>query len=432
MLQLQPTRPHWLVKSSNGAKKLGYTERVKRLYQLLIGALIFLIPSNLFYVLTETGARVHGLRVDYLLPKFYASDVVIVLLIGVYFWNESKDFKKKILSLWNTKRPETTALLLLVLLLFVRQFFATSPTIAVWTAVSWIKMGLLGYVLWQKRAFLHTTQTSLFLAFTLLFQSVVAFWQFFTQQSVAGYWFLGETDLSSFAGLAKTSLGGVERVLPYGTTAHPNVLGGFLFMGTVLLLTKSNKKTDPFLKTAVFICVAFSVITLFLTQSVSAILALILGLLIFAFKEKITIPHTIVMLGIALVTAISIWMPFPNSHPSVARRAYLNQAGLRMFVDHPFIGVGIQNFTTHVEEYSLKKEVVRFVQPAHNAPMLFLAETGLLGVMSVLFSLRLLKRKDFVCILPLLPILLLDHYLLSLQSGLLIAVIFFSATQYKR
>lgn len=403
---------------------------MKRLYQLLIGALIFLVPSNLFYVLTEAGARVHGLRVDYLLPKFYVSDVVIWALIALYFWKEKTTLQKTLQKIWHENRFETIAGSALAFVLFIRQFFATSPTIAVWTALSWIKIGILGYVLWQKRAFLRSTQTYVILAFTLLFQSVVAFWQFFTQQSVAGYWFLGETDLSSFAGLAKTTWGGVERVLPYGTTAHPNVLGGFLALGVLILLSQPHIQ-DRFLKTALYICMTISVVALLLTGSISAILALIVGVVLLYWKKSAAIPHAVLVLGMLLCVVITIWLPLPQSHPSVERRAYLNQAGLRMVVDHPFVGVGLQNFTNHVEDYALKKEVVRFVQPAHNVPLLFIAETGLVGILLVLLVTGKLCSKKLVHLLPLLPIALLDHYLLTLHTGILLAFVFFLSMQIK-
>jgi len=97
-----------------------------------------------------------------------------------------------------------------------------------------------------------------------------------------------------------------------------------------------------------------------------------------------------------------------------------------MSIHHPFIGVGVQNFTTQVEKYSPSKEVVRFVQPAHNAVLLFFAETGILGLMLVLLLCKLCKHPTHVLVfLPLLPILLLDHYLLTIQSGNVLMLFYF-------
>lgn len=398
---------------------------MKRLYQLLISTLLFLIPSNLFYVLTETGSRVHGLRVDYLLPKFYLSDVIIWALVCVYLFGHHVTFKKQIFQLWKKRTAYTKTFAVLILLLIARQFFAENPLIAVWTALAWIKWALLAYVLWQKRAVLTSATSSI--AGTMLFQSVVAFWQWGTQTSIAGYWFLGETDLSAYAGLAKTTLGGVERVLPYGTTAHPNVLGGFLAVGIVILLREFKNIEEKKVKVIVGASILASVLALLLTQSLSAILALLLGIAVILLpKKSLRIPVVTSTVVILLLLAVTTWLPVTSDNPSITRRAYLNRAALHMALDHPLLGVGLQNFTLYVEKYTPEREVVRFVQPAHSVPVLFLAEVGFLGILLVFTIFQQLKTQKYLTItaIALTPLLFFDHYVLTLQTGQIFLLFF--------
>jgi len=95
-----------------------------------------------------------------------------------------------------------------------------------------------------------------------------------------------------------------------------------------------------------------------------------------------------------------------------------------MIFDHPILGVGMNNFVVNLEKYALTKEVVRFIQPVHHVGLLWLSQTGLLGVIW-LISLgqkmsKQIKISLSLTILVLLPILSLDHYLLTIQTGMIL------------
>ena len=104
-----------------------------------------------------------------------------------------------------------------------------------------------------------------------------------------------------------------------------------------------------------------------------------------------------------------------------------------MFQDNLMLGVGLNTFTAKVESYTSNPEVVRFIQPVHHIGYLLVAETGLLGIVLMASVLILLIRhkkikdtslfnKRFL-FLSTLPIMVLDHYLLTNQTGLLLLVL---------
>src|SRR5579859_6736082 len=98
-------------------------------YLFLLATTIFLIPSNLFLKFGVNTSYVHGLLVDYLLPKLYASDLPILLLLVL--WAKEIWQKKK----WpKLKKPsvETVILVCCIVLLFGRQFFTAKPIAAIW------------------------------------------------------------------------------------------------------------------------------------------------------------------------------------------------------------------------------------------------------------------------------------------------------------
>ena len=127
------------------------------------------------------------------------------------------------------------------------------------------------------------------------------------------------------------------------------------------------------------------------------------------------------------VCSLLLWV-VPLEYPSLTRRVYLTKAALAMSAEHPLFGVGLQGFTTQVERYAPTKEVVRFVQPVHNTILLVLTETGLLGILAVLTALTLATpntRKNLLYAAALTnPILFLDHYVYTLQTGQLTLLFF--------
>ena len=168
-----------------------------------------------------------------------------------------------------------------------------------------------------------------------------------------------------------------------------------------------------------------------LTQSLSAGLSL---LLIFIFtllkhwKNKTSVQAFATgLLFVGAVCSLLLWV-VPLEHPSLTRRVYLTQAALAMSAKHPLLGVGLQGFSTQVERYAPTKEVVRFVQPVHNTILLVLAETGLLGTLAVLTAVALATpntKKNLLYAAALTsPILFLDHYFYTLQTGQLTLLFF--------
>jgi len=269
---------------------------------------------------------------------------------------------------------------------------------------------------------------------TILFQSIVGLFQFFNQTPVFGYLFLGETNLNRQTGLAKQIINGVEKILPYGTTSHPNILGGFLSISIIvlvgLLTIKQIKKKKYHQQPFFYGPIGLAIVTLGLTFSFSAWLTFLIGicLIFFKFTNKKAFILSIIII---ILSPIAIYTLSQYSHnPSISRRNYLNQSAVNMFNNHILWGVGLNNFTTQVEEYSPTREVVRFTQPSHNIFLLLISETGLIGL-SLLTLIVIKSKKLFIknpqwskYLLLFTPMLVLDHYLITNTSMLLMGFIF--------
>ncbi len=313
-------------------------------------------------------------------------------------------------------------------------------------------MSLFGLFLVFHRELLKDRKIWWALTLSLLFQASVGFIQFYTQSSVFhNYRALGEVDFSHSIGLAKDNYFSTENILAYGTTAHPNILGGFLVLGGLLVFHHFAKDKSPktsFIRTCAAAFFGLLAWVLFLTQSISAAGCLLLGIIFLIFQKQLihlaaTVTHkvnagiVVIIIFISLILvplAIHFGSQVLPNNESFTRRDHLNQAATAMILESPVVGVGLDNFTPNLERYSSAPEAVRFVQPAHNVALLWVAETGLIGILLIFMTYYLLKIKlhkawpnansFFLPSLILLPVFTLDHYLLSQQSGLLLGLFF--------
>lgn len=405
---------------------------MRRFFVYITAVLIFLIPSNLFLKFAVPSAYVNGLLVDYLLPKLYLSDIPIFLLLLGWAWEAKQHIQFK-----NISRQFLIVSFTVLAAFCLRQFLTTKPLAAIWFLTKSIEILALASFFFTHRSILKDRVIWWSLAGTVLFQSILGIYQFQRQQSFfPSYYFLGEINYGHPLSLATGTFAGAQKILPYGTTAHPNILAGFLVFSLLIILLHQPQKTSPLLIAGVALTTLYTVL---LTQSVVAILCL--GLAAFFWLTLRFMTHSFAPQFLLSLAASTIFItPFVihqlallyPANPSFVRRDVLNQAAANMIIDRPLVGVGVNNFTAVVEQFFHSQEVVRFVQPAHNIFLLFLAETGLLGVAAIVIILygfwKWRKPKHAVPFVVtfwiLLPAFLFDHYLLTQQTGLLILIFF--------
>lgn len=409
-----------------------------KLQKILFALLIFTIPSNLFKTFLENSAYVNGIQVDYLIPKLHMSDLILVTLLFTLLHNEKN---KKALQQSITQLHHKKLLLIAIPLLIIMQLTVLHPVVAILFLIKIILLVFLGILVNKNKQLLQSKITIIAINFTIIFQSLLAWYQYLFQKSFFGYYFLGETNLNSYAGIAKSTTFGIQKILPYGTTAHPNILAGILVIFSLFQLNQTLK--DKKYKRVNFIILFLSVSTIVLTQSLSALLALLIGFTIIVCTKKLKKHISLKSIGalfiasnliIITMLAFTLYKPKYDS-TSTYRRAFLNDAAIAMTARNLLTGVGLQNFTANVELYSSNREVVRFVQPAHNIFLLFVSETGLLGItISLALIIPYIRKKMTVqhpeYLLALIPITALDHYLITIPSGILIFFVCFLLSDF--
>lgn len=401
--------------------------------QLLIAGLglcLFWAFSNLFLKLNDQIGYVHGLQLDYLIPKLYMLDLLTLGWVSLYGVATKCRFFKKLA--WLSRRQWLAGFVLIILLVIWGLYQLWTP----FPQVGWLTLGRYGLYLtffFLAKEFLHSHpkyQRTLKAVFWLgiLIQVGVGVGQFFSQRSLTPYWLFGESYLATQPGLARASFSWLDdllgthfglRMLPYGTLPHPNVLAGFLAVGMLVLLFSTPRLSwQKIGKISGLLCLG---LLLFLTQSVSAWLLVLLTLIVKKFTAKVSTSQlwSGLMLGLIAVPLGLSLLATNSSNTSILRRHWLNLASWQLWQESPLLGVGAGQVTAQIETATRSPEVVTFVQPPHHVGLLFLAENGLLGIAVVLLILFIFKAKYslLATLFLLLPLITLDHYLLSFPQG---------------
>lgn len=410
---------------------------------LLFPLLVFLVPTNLFLKFLVDRAYVGGILVDYLLPKLYLSDIFVFLLI--ISWCIELGREEIVKHLKSHSRIIAFAALFFVLHLFAHrssQYLFSS----VWFVFKLIEIWLfLAWIFWNKKMF---NSDALFAALssTILFQFALGVYQYLTQRSFFGYWFFGEPLLSVDPTIAKTEYSGALKILPYGTTPHPNILAGTLVMMSLLCMYLVEKKGKGAWRAIAAVLVLLSTIISILTDSTSAALALVSGVvMLFLFRSFYKrVPALLrvatVTLSLCVVVFIPLYLSYSSSaYSSFLRRNELERIALRMFAAEPFFGTGLNLFTTTMSGFGNVSANLRFLQPVHNVPLLLLTETGLFGAVFIVLILYFVHKKYSVNFfafgvlgVPFSIIVSLDHYPLSVQSGVLLSAILLAVMMEKK
>ena len=412
----------------------------------LLALFILCLPLNLFYKLSAENSFVNGLQIDYLISKLYLTDIflaaILLLWLGIFFWNHRSQNLTNLL-LTKTKNLRSNlyfwSALMLVAALVIRQVTTARPLIAFFFLFNLAMTGLLAFFLSRNQKLIKSKLITFAIAGSFLLQFSLGLCQFITQRTLLNYRYLGEPSFAPYYRLSRQIFSGQEKILAYGSTAHPNILASTIVIFFLILASRLN----PFSKTKTgqrsrVILVGFfilALINLYITQARSAVMTLILGSM-FLWKKQFNFNlasklQKIILLAIMVMVPIllAVMVQTHTYQPSISRRHWLNTTAIKMIIDQPFLGQGLNHFTVFAERFSTSPEVVRFIQPAHHVSLLLLAEAGLLGVLVIIFLFQLFRKQKqqrvITALLILSPILSTDHFFYSLQPGRLLLVFFY-------
>ncbi|KPK98795.1 MAG: hypothetical protein AMJ95_02310 [Omnitrophica WOR_2 bacterium SM23_72] len=254
-------------------------------------------------------------------------------------------------------------LILFISAIFVSVFFSQAPLRSIENSVN-LLMGLILLAFGLSMVPEEKEKVILWMVVSSLFVSVLAFYQYA----------FGFKHLLDYVSKNKISdpfiLEYIERKRAFLPFVTPNVLGGYLAM--VLPLTWKKKRRILF--------IAPLAIALLLTKSLSALLSIFIGMLIYFYFEGGLGKKKIIFLSsfgiiILLVLMARIATQKEHLHPvfsTVMRLNYWHDT-LKIIKAFPWTGVGLGNFDLTYSRY------------AHNSYLQIWAEMGILGILSFLW-----------------------------------------------
>ncbi|MBI4100647.1 O-antigen ligase family protein [Candidatus Microgenomates bacterium] len=393
--------------------------------QKIFWLILLFLPTQLGRHFWPEWTQVLGLRIDYLSPTIYLTDILIFFLL-VLSLSEAGSFFKK-----NIRKPWLLLLFLFFLWLSLGIFQAANP----WAGImKLLKMGefiFLGVYVSRaikSRLSLQKILTPLFCG--VIFEAIIVGTQFLEQKSIGSlFWLFGERTFSAQTpGIAQAELAGELFLRPYGTFSHPNVLAGFLVVVLVLAAYLGTKS----LLTRLTLAAGF--LTLFLSMSrVAWIAGFSIGFYWLAKQSKWLIVAGLFLFVISLGLMYARFETLVTTdRESWQRRNDLNLVAAEMIKARPLSGVGLGNFLVELPNFYPDRGRVRFLQPAHNLYLMIGAEAGLITLAAFLVFIFMTYRRlrhagnlvvKHSLIIALSVIFFLsffDHYFYTLQQGQLL------------
>lgn len=397
------------------------------LHQRLFLVLILLLPLQLGKHFWLDFSYVMGLRVDYLSPTIYLTDLLVLAILGLWAIEKISNIKNQTSKIDIKNLKLFFFLFLIFIFLLVNCFFARNQGAAFYKLLKILEFFALGFYAAKNYCLLFTIHWPLVIA--VVYSSLLAIAQFVRQSSLNGiFWWLGERTFNAATpGIAKIEINGRLLMRPYATFSHPNALAGFVLVSFIFTLPFVFKKSKTF--AVVYSLLVISCLALTFSRSVWLV-----GLLVAFWFLKSFSPNYSLLTGYCLLIALIVLLiKLPNfAEESLVQRMELNKISLQLIKQSPLTGVGLNNFVVRISEFW--RQPVLWLQPVHNIYLLVAAETGVVGLLIFLYFLLLTYKKikkfptpyKSIFLYVLISILLLgffDHYWLTLQQNQLLLTI---------
>ena len=411
------------------------TRIIKSFQYFLLIVILFLAPNQLAYHFWPSWSYVYGIRIDYLSPSIYLSEILILILLflQIIYFAINKKTKFHPAALFKEYRNTIP-----VVLLFIVNFCISDSRQVSGIFISRIVLLIL-FALFIKD---FPIKNKLNLIVNTLATSTIAFAaiglsQFIMSHSIQGIlYYLGERAFDTRTiGISLHSYFGRELLRPYSTFSHPNSMAGYFLLLSILVTWRRrylNKLLLP------GYCV-FLTIILFVSQSKAVFMAAV-SILCFSiinkyykFKYIKFLPLIFFALGITELLIAA------NSGGLLANILYIDDRIKLLRVteiiikDNVIFGTGFNTFIINISKGYLAQMTSWILQPVHNVYALVFAESGMLGLLIIyiyaqLIYAKTLLKNNYYTVSIWLAILvtgLFDHYWITIfQNNLMLAIVF--------
>jgi len=373
---------------------------------------VLLLPTQFGKHFFFPFSYISGVRVDYLSPTLYATDILALILILLNIKVVLKTLYSKFY-------------ILLFCILILNILFSLSPPISFYWLLKTIELVSVA-IIFSKRKLDHK---KILIGFLIgaVFIFGLSLMQYVNKHALQGiFYFFGERALVlSTPGVAKASLVGSEFLRPYATFSHPNSMAGFYLLLYFFILAHKPFSRFLLVKHALLL---LSTLLIFFSFSKIAILALLLlNSVYFLKKDALRGCRPCVIARILTLFVISLIFVQANTDPlTLEKRLELLRNATDIVILFPIIGTGIGAYLIAQKDF-ISKFPLFFNQPVHNIFFLYAAQLGIMGGGTAAILMlknggwRIKKYAYVLCAVVITGF--FDHYWLTLQQNMILLAV---------
>jgi hypothetical protein len=342
--------------------------------KIILTVLVFLLPTQLAIHFWPSWAFVFGIRIDYLSPAIYLTDILTFLVLGLWIVQD----KQTIFNLIKKYKHVVVGLLLLIL---INSYFSVSifPTLYKWLKI----LELISFGVYVNQRFKIVGKESILktLFASIIFFSLIGIDQFITGHTIGGllYW-LGERSFTiSTPGIALTNIFGQSSLRAYSTFPHPNALAGYLGASTIFLVANDFFKKNKKRLFGLLVITTCFLLTFSLTAFIAVVISFLLN------KKSSAVLILIVLLSLLMPITSTRILSNTDFNKNISERLDLSILSGKIITQNFWTGTGVNTFIVEMTEIRPSQTSAWLLQPVHNIFLLVLSEVGIFGLLILVF-----------------------------------------------
>lgn len=423
---------------------------IRKIFEWGIYLFVFLLPWQTRLIISQ--GHLDGSLWEYGTVSLYGIDILlfVLLILRILVGKQKEGF-----ALFTHKNQKLWSFVIgLLTISFLSIYWAQDSGLALYGFIKLVEGVAIFWIIISSEFKFRNIGIAFGAAAVL--QGIIGISQSLFQRTFSSKWLGMALQDASVSGTSVIEDSTGRFLRAYGAFPHPNVLGGFLLIGLVVLFAlylQNKKEKEKYLILAGSVLVAIGLFFSFSRVNwlvLAMVIAFYIGLVFLKKKNNQWHFAMLKFISIILVVFAVFTSIFPNliltrfststrlEKLSIEQRSNYNQQATELIRGHWLNGVGISNYTLAVYKDIDSNLSGLEYQPVHNVYLLIWSELGLFGLLVflvlmaqiVILDWKTYTTKSFgshkwfyiysAILLMIFTLFLFDHYFWTLSFGIML------------